>query len=176
MYEVEVKLEADHGPVRERLETAGATQQGTVTQTDTYYDHPARSFAARDEALRIRETDSGDAETATITYKGPVVGEGAKSREELEATLEAHEELGQILERLGFAPAATVRKERERWHLGDVTIVLDRVDGLGTYVEAETTATEEELEAARRTVREHLERLGLDPADRIGESYLEMLL
>ncbi|MFB6073835.1 MAG: class IV adenylate cyclase [Haloarculaceae archaeon] len=60
MYEVEVKVRAEHAPVERALDAAGAAFLGSVTQEDTYYDAPHRDFAATDEALRIRRERAGE--------------------------------------------------------------------------------------------------------------------
>jgi adenylate cyclase class 2 len=174
MYEVELKVRADHGRARAALERAGAEPRGTVVQRDTYYDAPHRDFAATDEALRLR-VERGDGETtATLTYKGPLVEAASKTREEREVVLGSAEDGAAILEAVGFDPAATVRKERERFALGGYTVTLDDVDGLGEFLEVETHA--EEVEAARQGARELLSELGFDPGDQIRRSYLGLLL
>ncbi|MDZ7850557.1 MAG: CYTH domain-containing protein [Halodesulfurarchaeum sp.] len=80
-----------------------------------------------------------------------------------------------VLAVLGFEPAATVEKTRTRYDLDGVTVVLDRVEGLGEFVEVETTATDETVEQAQKTVANVLEGLGLDPETQISTSYLELL-
>ena len=62
MYEVEVKVAADHAAVRERLPDE-AEALGTVEQVDTYFDAPHRDFAATDEALRLRRERRVDGES-----------------------------------------------------------------------------------------------------------------
>ena len=184
MYEVEVKVRADHDAVRERLADAGAERVEGVVQTDTYYDAPHREFAETDEALRLRREadadDAGDrsaAETATrITYKGPLVEDESKTREEFETGVGDGETAHELLTRLGFAPAATVEKERERYALDGYTVTLDAVDGLGEFVEVEREASESEVESTREGAFEVLRTLGLDPDDGIRTSYLGMLL
>jgi adenylate cyclase len=54
-------------------------------------------------------------------------------------------------------------------------VVLDRVEGLGEYVEVETE-TDADIETARERAITVLEQLGLDPADQIRTSYLGQLL
>lgn len=192
MYEVEVKVSADHDAVRRALREAGATRRGTVRQVDTYYDAPHRSFAETDEALRIRrerpgtagDAGDGDAEdpadgragTAVLTYKGPLIETASKTRREVETPVPEPERLDEILTALGFAAAAVVRKERTRYELAGYVVTLDSVDGLGEFVEVETEAREADVEAAREGAVELLDRLGLDPDDRIRTSYLELLL
>jgi adenylate cyclase class 2 len=174
MYEVELKVQADHGPVRERLSELGAEPLGAVEQVDTYYDHPVRDFEATDEAFRIRrESQDGKTETR-VTYKGPLVEAASKTREELETGVEDGETMARIIEEVGFDAAATVEKRRKRFAYGEYTVTLDTVVGLGEYVEVETES--ESVEPAREGAEELLSDLGLDAANQIRTSYLGLLL
>jgi adenylate cyclase class 2 len=174
MYEVELKLRADHDELRERLATIGAEPSGTVTQIDTYYDHPVRDFAETDEALRIRRETNESGDEARVTYKGPLVDAASKTREERETGVDDGETMAAILESVGFEPAATVEKTRERFRCGEYTVTLDRVAGLGEFIEVETEA--EEIDPAREGAIELLETLDLDPERGIRRSYLGLLL
>ncbi|WP_416839829.1 class IV adenylate cyclase [Haloferax sp. DFSO52] len=180
MYEVEVKVRADHDAIRERLEAAGATHVNRVRQVDTYYDAPHRDFAATDEALRLRresQYESGavvDEET-NVTYKGPLVDESSKTRRELETSVEDGDTMDALIAAVGFDPAATVEKERERFVLDGYTVSLDAVSGLGEFVEVEIEV-ESGVDEARKGAFSVLDVLGLDPGDQIRTSYLGMLL
>lgn len=184
MYEVEVKVRADHEPVRDALDAAGGTHVETVEQEDTYYDAPDRDFASTDEALRVREersatsrSEGADTETADtrLTYKGPLVDSDSKTREEAETAVVDPAALRSILDGLGYEPAATVRKERERYTLDGITVTLDTVDGLGAFVEAEFD-TEDDIDSARDRILTALSDLGLDTDEQIRTSYLGLLL
>ncbi len=189
MYEVEVKVPAELESVRDRLAELEADPLATVVQEDTYYDAPHRSFPDTDEALRIRRertrvegrfTSTHDAdesdERVRVTYKGPLVDDDSKTREEVETEVDDAEEMAAILANLGFDPAATVRKTRERFALEGYTITLDVVDGVGEFVEVETETSEDEIDAARDGAFDVLERLGLDPDEQLRTSYLELAL
>ena len=184
-YEVEIKLRADHERVRERLTSFAAERAGTVEQVDTYYEAPHRSFAETDEALRIREERldgdiheerTADDATYRLTYKGPKVDAASKTREEHETGIVDPDATDATLRALGFSPAATVRKTRERYHLDDYTITLDSVDGLGAFVEVEREAAGDEVGSARDGAHEILDRLGFDPDAQLRTSYLELLV
>jgi len=182
MYEVEIKVRADHDVVRNHLRGRDASPEGTVTQVDTYYDAPHRDFAETDEALRIRRgtVDSGDADSGAertrLTYKGPLLEAESKSREEHETAVgDAAAAVG-ILDGLGFEPAAEVRKDRRRFALDGYTVTLDSVDGLGEFVEVETETTDDDIDDAREGAFSVLGSLGLDPEDQIRTSYLGLLL
>lgn len=174
MYEVELKLRADHDEVEAALARIGAEPAGTVTQVDTYYDHPVREFAETDEALRIRRETQDSEDRAKITYKGPLVDAASKTREELETGVENGDTVAEILGSVGFEPAATVTKTRRRFEYEEYTVTLDSVEGLGEFVEIETVA--QAVEPAREGAIQVLEALGLDPAEGIRRSYLGMLL
>jgi adenylate cyclase class 2 len=184
MYEVELKVRADHGPVRSRLDDLGAEAHPAVHQEDTYYDAPHRNFAATDEALRLRRESVRGGESRTyLTYKGPLVDEASKTRREAETAVVDGSAAAEILSALGFEPAATVEKERRRYALEGYTVTLDAVDGLGEFVEVETeieerteAGSEDGIDAARTGAAAVLQDLGLDPAAGIRTSYLGMLL
>ena len=178
MYEVEVKVPADHGPVRERLEALGADPLGVVHQHDTYYDHPTRDFAETDEALRLRRESTPDdqATAATLTYKGPLVDDATKTREEVETGVSEPDAADTVLTAVGFEPAAVVEKERERFVLEGYTVALDTVSGLGTYVEVEATGEAEGVESIGEGAFDLCRRLGLAPDESIRTAYLGLLL
>ena len=190
MYEVELKVQAAHEPIREALAAREATRLGTVRQADTYYDAPHRSFADTDEALRLRhetreggteeregDTAEDEREMTHLAYKGPLIEAASKTREEAETAVTDPDATGAILAALGFTPAARVTKHRERFVLGEYTIALDSVEDLGTFVEVERTVEADDgIGAARDGARELLADLGLDPDDQVRTSYLELLL
>ena len=185
VYEVELKLRADHDAVRPALDDAGATLDRRVRQVDTYYDAPHRDFAETDEALRLREetrdpsgqAGAGGEPTTRLTYKGPLVEAASKTREEHETTVADGDEATGILTGLGFEPAAVVEKHRTFFTVDGYTVSLDRVDGLGEFVEVEAEAAEsDEVAAVREGAVDVLRDLGLDPDDQIRTSYLGLLL
>lgn len=183
MYEVELKVRADHDRVRERLAAVGATDTGRVRQVDTYYDAPHRDFATTDEALRLRRQTAipadgdGSGETTTkLTYKGPLVEAESKTRREHETVVADDAAAEGILSGLGFEPAATVEKDRRVHEFEGYTVTLDRVDGLGEFVEVETETDAGNVETAREGAVAVMEELGLDPDAGIRTSYLGLLL
>lgn len=177
MLEAEVKLALDESAgsrLRARLADLGATPLHDVRQVDVYFAHPLRDFAATDEALRLRLEDGA----VRITYKGAKLDPPLKTREEIELGIEGGIDAARtLLERLGFRAVATVAKEREEHRLPGATAVvvsLDRVEGLGTFCEVETSArTPAE---GRAVLTAALEALELDGRPPIVASYLELLL
>ncbi|GAB7008215.1 class IV adenylate cyclase [Halorubrum trueperi] len=191
MYEVEIKVPADVDAVRRRLRDAGAERVGTRRQRDVYYDAPHRDFAETDEALRVRrevpldDSDEpsdawpvgGEEETTKITYKGPLLDDGSKTRVERETGVDDAEAVAGILSGLGFEPAATVEKRREFWAYEGFTVALDAVDGVGEFVEIEREVDDEDtIERTRNEASAALSRLGLDGSSQVRTSYLGLLL
>ena len=179
MYEVELKVQADHGPVRDCLDTLGATLVDTVKQEDTYYDAPDRSFAETDEALRVRCEHSNDETRVELTYKGPLIDEHSKTRTEAETRVASEQAIREILSGLGYEPAATVEKRRERYAFEECIVTLDDVSGLGEFVEVEYTAdvtAVADVDSARERAISVLDSLELDADEQIRTSYLALLL
>jgi len=169
MLEVEQKFRADLGRVREELLRLGASPVEAKEEVDVYFQHPCRDFAKTDEALRVRRSG----EDVEVTYKGPRMRSSAKAR--LELTVSADGDVEAVLEALGFRKVAVIKKRREYYSYGSLTISLDDVEGLGQFVEIEAVASSEaSLKEAEAEVSALAERLGL--AERVDATYLELYL
>ena len=165
--EVEGKYRVDCrilGEMGERLSSIGASFQGEFDEVDVYYAHPCRDLKITDEVLRVRYSGG----SKTLTYKSRRRGRFAKEREEVEVSVVG--DIEELLGRVGFREAVTVRKKRSYYRVGGMAVVsLDRVDGLGCFVEIES------LEGGEETIERIAEALGLAGASMIRESYVEML-
>ena len=186
MYEVELKFPVTELPALEhRLKLCGAQWHDPIDQVDRYFNHPCRDFASTDEALRLRL--NGDA--VVITWKGPRIDAGTKTRREIELPLSGRSPQGdsaeltidrwtEILEALGFRPVATVAKRRQparvHWQGMEVDVALDRVAGVGDYLELEVQASEAQVPQARACLESLARELGCGNPER--RSYLELLL
>jgi adenylate cyclase, class 2 len=191
--EVELKFHIDAPEhLRQKLKSMNIGERSQETHCDTYFRHPCRDFAATREALRIRRitTRVQDADGITdvrtearVTYKGPHLPGLVKARREMEWSLEPSdgggENLQALLIQLGFEPVASVTKMRESSQLirdgREVTVALDDVEKVGTYVEVEVIADgEQDVAMAREIVSGLANELGLkEPEPR---SYLSLLL
>lgn len=172
MFEVEIKIKVKGDLIQGRLKELGAVKKGRITQKDTYFQHPNRDFGKTDEALRVRVLE---AQRAQLTYKGPKIGQIGKIREEIEADLQDVDKTVLILKALGFRAVGEVRKVREIWDYEGLEAALDRVDGLGDFLELEVIVAQGNKEDALNLAVKRLEKLGLDPKKEIRKSYLELL-
>ncbi len=185
MYEVEMKFPVeDAAAIESRLLALGAASRGIVSQLDRYFNHPCRDFALTDEAVRLRRAG----ERVELTYKGPRVDAVTKTRREHSLPLAPADAVGgpratveawtDVLVAVGFRVVAEVAKDRTALSLerGSVAveIAIDRVAGLGAFVELELLAEEAGLDAASNCLRDLARELGLTVSER--RSYLELLL
>ena len=190
MYEVELKFPLpDTRVIEQRLTSLAARWHEPVEQSDRYFNHPGRDFARTDEALRLRR----DGDRVVITWKGPRIDTATKTRREIELPLSL--ELPQpgaalhpaefaiarwtdLLEALGFRPVASVAKRRRHasvdWQGREVDVALDRVAGLGEFLELELQAVEGDVAEARACLESLARELGCGSPER--RSYLELLL
>jgi adenylate cyclase class 2 len=172
MIEIEIKARADLDALRKKLRQEGAALERAVEQTDIYYNAPDRDFAKTDEALRLRN-EGGQ---IFLTYKGKKLDAKSKTRKEVEVEVADLNKMEDILHSLGYKTTLRVHKAREIYNLDGAVVCLDRVDGLGDFVELETLAADEGAIADRRDwLIGLMRRLGVK-GDLIRESYLEMLL
>ena len=153
------------------LRQRGFAFAGEQRQEDDYYDHPQRSFALTDEALRLRRSCDAGGERITLAYKGPNTAERGQNREELETAVGDAAVMAAALQHLGFKPAASVHKTRRSFEKDDVTVCLDRVDGLGCFFEIEILGA---ADAARR-LELLLAELAFLPFQEEKRTYLELL-
>ena len=167
--EIEIKAYADDlAEIERMIRRIGGVFQGNEDMADVYFGHPSRNFASTDEALRLRRIGV----QTLITYKGPRMSGRSKTRMELESGIEDFEIMRGILHNLGFSEAGVVEKKRDVYDYRGIEVCLDRVSGLGDFVELEKSGDDREL--VEKELFEAAEILGLSRFET--RSYLEMLL
>jgi len=152
--------------VRNILRELQARFVGEDQQTDTYFNVPTGR-------LKLRE---GLIENALIFYRRP----DTEAPKISDVKLFSSSELSGIKPLLTAALGVkvTVVKQREIYFVDNVKIHLDRVAELGEFVEIEAIDNDGSRTAAEllRQCQAMLERLGIQPADRLTHSYSDMLL
>jgi adenylate cyclase class 2 len=170
--EIKFRLRERTEPER-RLRALGATYAGTVLEQNTLFDSEDRALAREDRALRIRTARSIEdpmASRSTLTWKGPRSPGPLKDREEHETEIASADALRAILAALGLRPVLAFEKQRSTWHLGEAEVVIDEIEGLGTFLEIE--AERPAIEAAIRALALRDPALGAEVEQR---SYPELL-
>ncbi len=180
MIEVEIKFRVPHEALVDRLIAEGQLVfADPIVQRDIYWNHPQRNFRETDESLRIRS--SGDQNI--LTYKAPRLDTLTRTRPEIEIPFlaggESLEKMRSVLLALGFRIIDSVEKTRRTavffWEETEIEVALDQLPSLGTFLEIEALAEENQWQIARDLIvrlAEHWQIRDL----REPRSYLRMLL
>ncbi len=164
---VEIKAMChDHEPVRRILLEKNADFVGLDHQVDTYF----RTDTGR---LKLRE---GTIENNLIWYQRPDQA-GPKTSNCILYKTEKGSILKDILG-LSMGVLVVVDKEREIYFIDNIKIHLDRVKGLGTFLEIEAQSEADGLaeETLDRQCRQLMEELGVRTEDLQSDSYSDLLL
>lgn len=144
----------------------GADDRGVLVQRDTYF----RTRAGR---LKLREEEPGGA--TLIAYERP---DGARARVSSYRLVPVSDP-GELRAALDAALGTLVVVEKERRLLlwNGVRIHLDRVAGLGSFVELEgVAAADSDLGVERANVDDLIAALGIAPERILTDSYSDRLL
>ena len=179
-YEIEIKLPVKNSQeVLDILKDIGFMVKKEIQEEDIYFNSEYRNKKERDEALRIRKSrdcDTGE-QKVQINFKGPKIDAVSMSRMELETEVQDGETMEKILTYLGFLPVASVFKVRKYLTHREMTACVDRVEGLGEFLELEVVAeTEEKREIYLEQMKEILNALGYSMEDTVRTSYLGLLM
>jgi predicted adenylyl cyclase CyaB len=148
MLEVELKSVVDDIPRRRAMvERAGGTLAWAGRLLDRRYDTTARSLAARDHVLRLREYHDASGARAELDWKGPTGHDnGYKVREELGVHVAEPDVLADMLVRLGYEVTVEIEREIAQYGLEGATVRFERYPRLDDLVEVE--GTPEQIERA----------------------------
>ena len=166
------KRSADHADVARRAEVIGARYGGQLSQVDTYFRVPSGRLKLR-ELVHVRPNGRSLVEAELIAYDRPDVG-GARVSCYDRTTVEDAVSTKLRLE-ADHGIRGVVRKERELWLVGATRIHLDRVEGLGGFVELETVAREEPGEDERVEHDRVAAALAIDLSRTVEVSYIDLL-
>jgi len=173
LIEVEIKVKIDDlEKVAQALHKLNAVFIAENLEVDAYFQHPARDFAETDEALRIRAVKNN----YQLTYKGPKLDTKSKTRLELTISISDGNIGKKIFEYLGFKPVMEIKKKRRIYQIGSVYVMLDNVEGLGTFIELETeVSNEKEISEKREDLIKLMVKLGISEDRFERRSYLELM-
>ena len=165
MLEVEIKVRIDIEEVKDKLSKLGARFIRDQHQLDTYFHHPCRDFKKSDEALRVRAVSG----KCLLTYKGRRLDSQTKTREEIEIEIEVDNKIFDILKALTFSKVRSIEKQRSFYRWDNLKIFLDKVEGLGEFLEIEGDSWQ-----SKEKIFQFLEELGVQRNRLIRKSYLEL--
>ena len=178
MYEVEVKaVLKDREAVMKKLQDLGCKFSEELHQVDNIFIPEGAVFPPPIEdkvgVLRVRKSNN----KYSFTLKIPQ----SSRQDSLERELEIMdgEKMVEILKLLKYQQVPTVDKKRIKTNVGDIEIVLDSVEDLGEFIEAEKIIKSENPEDRKKTQEElfvFLETLGVKKEDRVIDGKYDIML
>ena len=163
---IEIKARAkDLNSLRNLLTEQGAVLHGIDHQTDTYFKVEKGRLKLRQGNIEnnlihyFRENQSGPKKSKVIVY--PV----NSNPEELKIILST-----------SCGILAEVKKNREIYYLGNAKFHLDKLSGLGEFVEIEVFGNDTDSDHLWKTCQNFMNILGISEDDLVSESYSDMLL
>jgi predicted adenylyl cyclase CyaB len=164
---VEIKARCgDQEHIRSVLRSQGADFRGEDRQVDTYF----RTLSGR---LKLRQ---GNIENNLIYYERPDQ-DGPKTSHCILYPSSGKSSLKQILEK-SMGIKVVVDKRREIWFLDNIKVHLDRVSGLGDFVEIEAQSEEGDLseEYLLEQCTGLMEEFGITGSELVSASYSDLLM
>jgi predicted adenylyl cyclase CyaB len=153
----------DHARIREILKSKNARFVGEDRQVDTYFRVPQGR-------LKLRE---GEIENSLVFYSRPNQA-GPKQSDVTMSAVPAGSDIKVVLAKaLGVKVA--VDKRREIYFVENVKVHIDRVEGLGEFVEVEAIGCQSELSNLREQCQAFLREFGISEDDLMEESYSDMM-
>ena len=150
-------------PILARMATSGPLE---LAQDDTF-------FSCETGRLKLRafSNDSGE-----LIFYRRVNQSGPKESFYLRSPTSSPETLRESLS-LAYGQIGRIRKYRTLYLVGRTRVHLDRVEGLGHFLELEVQLVDDEPpEQGIREAGELMERLGIQPEQLIEGAYLDLLL
>jgi len=165
--EIKARLDGERAlaEIAARAAALGAEGPRIIEQDDTF-------FACANGRLKLRAFAGGAGEL--IFYRRA----DAAGPKESFYVLAPVADCGALREALTLAcgQAGRVRKRRELWLAGRTRVHLDRVEGLGAFLELEVVlGPEEATEAGDEEARRLLSALGVAPAQLVEQAYVDLL-
>lgn len=163
--EIEIKIEIDNfEEVKAKVTTIGKLAK-SIHQVDDYFIPSHRDFFARKpcpiEWMRIRTNP----DKVIFEYDRAINMQNNgdyEYAEEYETVISEPEDFRKILKFLDFKKVVTIDKQREYWNCGDIEVALDKIEGLGTFIEAEAKGNFKDSTEARQACFKFLKDLGIN--------------
>ena len=149
----------------------GGRYEGRLDQVDTYFRVPHGRLKLREISDRAAD---GQVSTSCelIRYERPDEGGARISRYERTELDDAERHKARLVAYHGLR--GYVRKRRELWIIDSTRVHLDRVEGLGDFVELETVSAGTPVAADRLEHDRLAVALGLDPHATVEGSYIDL--
>lgn len=163
---IEIKARVtDLESLRKQVEALSDTAGELIPQEDTFFHTPSGRLK-----LRMMAPDNGQ-----LIYYERSDKAGPKRSDYLISVTHEPESLEAVLS-AALGVRGQVRKERWLYWAGHTRIHLDRVEGLGTFIELEVVLQPgQSAEEGRRAAEALMQQLGLQETDLIEGAYIDLL-
>lgn len=149
---------------------------GARKQVDKYFVPPYRDFFKKEppiEYLRVRyEKDRNH-----LNYSFLHFGKDGwlRATDEYETLVEEPKVVEEIFKKIGLVPKVTVIKTRKYFDCGDFEVTIDKVKGLGNFMEIEAKKNFGGLDKTRKACLDFLKKLNMKYEMRAQMGYPRML-
>ena len=168
MKEIEVKVKVkDLDEIKNKLKWMTCSFGEETLQEDSIFlkkELALLNVPLGTEVLRLREGNDKVLLTLKISQSNEF------DCIETEVVIDSKEKMEEILGSMGYSKKVQVKKKRLMGKLRGFTICLDKVDGLGNFVEVEKISSED-AEKVQEELMKFLESLGLSRENRIEKGY-----
>lgn len=173
MREIEVKARIkDLGETRKKLEKMGCTFSEPLDQKDIIFLHKSPDLRTMEKGkviLRIRNSSGA----IILTLKKQCENELDNIEEEV--VVESQEKMERILKYMDYEEVIRVNKVRQKTFYKDMEICVDRVEGLGDFIEVEKMTDDKQEGELQGKLFEFLESLGVKKEDQVFKGYDSLL-
>jgi len=167
MKNIELKIKIDgFKKVASIFKKIGAKFKGKLYQVDIYYNCPKGR-------LKIREINKRNFEL--IFYQRPDKSASKVSNYQILNIKAAQLENFKSIFNFALGEKTVVKKERELWLYKNTRVHLDKVSGLGSFLELETVAKKIDTAQAKKECQEVVKLLNLTKYRKLDKSYSDML-
>jgi len=168
MKEIEVKAKVkDFKLIIRKLEKIGCKLSKSIIQKDTIFvEKPEEfdKFESGKNILRIRQQN----DKTFFTLKKSLANE--LDSYEREVKIDDAGQLKDLIGALGFEETVRVNKEREKCKYKDMEICLDKINGLGNFIEVEKLSTDDSIKI-QKDLFGFLQSIGVKKEDRVTNGY-----
>lgn len=166
--EIEIKAKCKNLPaIKKSLKRLNAKYVGTIHQVDTYFLLSPNDRCKGAPRLRVREDINK--KRFSLEYHNPIDKFKAK---EYEVGISDPKMAKTILKQLGYLVEAVIDKIREKYTCRGLNIDIDKVKGLGQFIEVECMKNKKD---SLKNIYDFFEAIGVSKKDLIPESrYLDM--
>jgi len=170
--EIEIKARVKSlDDIKKKILTLGGKPERKISQIDIYYgEHLLYKKLGYPFMVRVRQEGG----KALFTYKGAAL-KADGIWEEIEFGIDNADKGLKMLRAMGLEKIVKISKKREEFRLNNFGICLDRIEGLGDFIELELISDDEPKKIQKKLVV-FMKKLGVSPEKVIKKGYVYLLL